>query len=165
MADEHEPIEPEDLDEPPPFFPKELGRGGFTGSPVPVEVEGVYTAEDGNTVHRFVQLQDELGRRLPIAIGPYEAMAIHFALEGTEVPRPMTHDLACTLLQRLNGVLEKVVIDDLWNSTYYAKLHIKQGDQHIEIDCRPSDALAIGLRLGARIYVLDSILDAVNEEE
>ncbi|MCH8275075.1 MAG: bifunctional nuclease family protein [Armatimonadetes bacterium] len=164
MPEEPEEFDNDDLDEPPAFFPKDLSRGGYSGVPVQVRVEGVYSAEEGGTVHRFVQLQDDMGRTLPIAIGPFEAMAIHFAMEGTEVPRPMTHDLACTLLQRLDGVLDRVVIDDLWNATYYAKLHIRHGSEDIEIDCRPSDAVAMGLRLGVRIYVLDSIMNASNEE-
>lgn len=160
-----EDFDREEFEEPPPFFPRDLGRSVPDGVPVQVQIEGVYSTEDGGTIHRFVQLQDAEGRILPIAIGPFEAMAIHMALEGATVSRPLTHDLMKVLVERLNGTLERVVIDDLWNSTYYAKLYVRQSDQDIEVDCRPSDAIALALRTGAQIYVMDSILESYNEEE
>ncbi|HWP31561.1 MAG TPA: bifunctional nuclease family protein [Fimbriimonadales bacterium] len=153
------------LEEPPPFFPKELNRGGGSGTPIRVHVEGVYGTEEAGMMHRFVQLMDSSNRILPISIGPFEAMAIQLALEGRTVARPLTHDLMKHILDRLDGGLERVVIDDLWNSTYYAKLYIQKNGEEIEIDCRPSDAIALALRTGTPIYVLDSILESFNQEE
>lgn len=162
---ENEDFDNEELNEPPPFFPKDLGRGGFLGSPILVRIEGMYGTETAGTVQRFVQLQDDDGRVLPISIGPFEAMAISLALEGAQLDRPMTHDLMRVLVERLDGVLDRVVIDDLWNSTYYAKLYIRKGDEELEIDSRPSDAIALAVRFNAPIYVIDSILDSVHGEE
>lgn len=156
---------PEDLETPPPFFPTDIGREGFAGTPVAVRVEGVYSTEEAGTIHRFVQLEDDSGRVLPISIGPYEAMAIHIALENSSVSRPLTHDLMKTLLDRVDVELDRVVIDDLWNSTYYAKLYLRKGAEEIEVDCRPSDAIALALRTGSGIFVLDSILESYNEGE
>ncbi len=164
MADEF-PFGEGEFNEPPAFFPKDIGKGGFIGNPVEVRVEGVYSTEEGGTVHRFVQLQDDNGKTLPIAIGPFEAMAIHIALEGATVNRPLTHDLMRILIERLEGDVDRVVIDDLWNQTYYAKIYLIQDDEEIEIDCRPSDAIALALRTESRIFVLDSILDATPDEE
>jgi bifunctional DNase/RNase len=156
---------PGDFEEPPSFFPKELGGQGTSGEPVQVQIDGVYSSEESGTIHRYVQLQDPDGRVLPIAIGPFEAMAIHIALEGATVSRPLTHDLLKILVERFDGDVDRVVIDDLWNATYYAKLYLRKGDEELEIDCRPSDAIAVALRCNAPIFVLEGILDSFNEGE
>lgn len=159
-----EEFDNEEFDEPPPFFPKELNGRDISGDPVAVQVEGVYSHEESGTIHRYVKLVDNRGRELPIAIGPFEAMAIHIALTGASVSRPLTHDLLRSTIEQLGGSLDRVVIDDLWNSTYYAKLYVLRNGSELPIDCRPSDAIAVALRMDAPIYVVDSILDAYNEE-
>lgn len=162
--------EPEDsgsLDEPPAFFPYD-GNGsprehGSMGELIEVQIEGVFAAESNGSISRFVLLSDG-ERKLPILIGPYEAQAISLPLEGTRPDRPMTHDLIRAVVDRLNSRLDRVVIDDLWNTIYYAKLYFKTEKEEIEIDSRPSDAIALAVRFDAPIYVADGILEAGMEE-
>jgi bifunctional DNase/RNase len=165
MSEDREPFERDDFSEPPPFFPRELGRGGFAGSPVTVRIAATYSTEAHDTVQRFVQLQDDEGRDLTISIGPFEAMAISLVLEGTTLDRPMTHDLLKMAIERMGGSVDRVLIDDLWNATYYAKLYIKTKTAEFEVDSRPSDAIALAVRFGCPIYVLDSILDAAQMDD
>lgn len=158
---------PEDLNEPPPFFPLEPNgvprEPASLGELVEVNIEGVYAAETNGSISRFVLVTDG-DRRLPILIGPYEAQAISLPLEGTRPDRPMTHDLIRNLLDRLDATIDRIVIDDLWNTTYYAKLYLKKGKEEIEIDARPSDAIALAVRFDAPIFVSDGILQSGIEE-
>ena len=108
---------------------------------------------------------------LPILIGPFEATAIALALEAQPVPRPLTHDLMKALLDGLNGKLTKIVIHDIKDSTFYAKLVVEAAGEDQEIDARPSDCIALALRANAPIYVTDkivleeSVYDKKSEEE
>jgi len=91
---------------------------------------------------------------LPIIIGNFEAQAIALALEGTALPRPLTHDLCANIMNEVGLKLEKIVVSDLIEGTFYAKLFITLADgKKLEIDARPSDAIALALRLKAEIYV------------
>jgi bifunctional DNase/RNase len=168
MPEEYEGEEPENLEEPPPFFPYDgtlpAREPGAMGEPVEVRIEGVYQHENNGTISRFVLLSDERERRLPIMIGPFEAQAIQLVLEGSRPDRPMTHDLIRNIIERLNGTIDRAVIDDFWNTIYYAKLYVIQGDEEVEIDARPSDAIALAARFEAPIYVAEGILDAEMEE-
>ncbi len=106
-----------------------------------------------------VILKDMDGRRfLPILIGPFEATAIALALEGAPVPRPLTHDLMRTVLETLEARLEQVVIHDIRESTFFAKLVVRADGELQEIDARPSDGIALALRMSAPIYVSDKIV-------
>lgn len=96
---------------------------------------------------------------LPIWIGPFEANAIAQRMEGIEPPRPMTHDLLKKLVENLGASVEKIVISDLQENTFFALIQLRQGDQQLEIDARPSDALALALRVGAPIFVRQAVLD------
>jgi bifunctional DNase/RNase len=158
---------PDDLNEPPPFFPLEGSPEDHEpvnlGEPVECQIEGVFAAENSGQISRFVLLSDG-ERKLPILIGPYEAQAISLPLEGTRPDRPMTHDLLRNVIDRLNATLDRVVIDDLWNTIYYAKLYVRKGDEELEIDARPSDAIAMAVRFEAPIFVSEGILDAAMEE-
>jgi hypothetical protein len=105
-----------------------------------------------------VILKDLEGRRyLPILIGPFEATAIALALEGTQVPRPLSHDLMRMMLEALQAKLEQIVIHDIKDSTFFAKLIVKTNGETQEIDARPSDGIALALRMQAPIYVSDKI--------
>ncbi|MGB8266343.1 MAG: bifunctional nuclease family protein [Candidatus Velthaea sp.] len=105
-----------------------------------------------------VILKDLEGKRyLPILIGPFEATAIALALEGTAVPRPLSHDLMRTMLETLNAKLEQIVIHDIRESTFYAKLIVRTNGDTQEIDARPSDGIALALRMHAPIFVTDKI--------
>jgi uncharacterized protein len=106
-----------------------------------------------------VILKDMDGKRfLPILIGPFEATAIALALEGAPVPRPLTHDLMRTVLETLDARLEQVVIHDIRESTFFAKLIVRTNGELQEIDARPSDGIALALRMSAPIYVSDKIV-------
>ncbi|MDD3926258.1 MAG: bifunctional nuclease family protein [bacterium] len=98
-------------------------------------------------------LRDMAGDRfLPIWIGTYEATAIAMQLEGMKSPRPMTHDLMIKLLEGLDGSIASVSILDMVEGVYYARISLATGDGTIDLDARPSDAIALALRAGCPIY-------------
>ena len=106
-----------------------------------------------------VILKDLDGRRfLPILIGPFEATAIALALENAPVPRPLTHDLMRNVIETMDGRLEQVVIHDIRDATFFAKLIVRRNGDLQEIDARPSDGIALALRMSAPIYVTDKIV-------
>jgi len=110
-----------------------------------------------------VVLLQEVGgarRTLPIFIGPPEATAIAFALQGVTTSRPMTHDLMRNILVALGVTVERVVITELREGTFYAELHLTQGGRSEIISSRPSDAIALAARLGTPIFCEDDLIDA-----
>ncbi|HEU4752171.1 MAG TPA: bifunctional nuclease family protein [Armatimonadota bacterium] len=121
-----------------------------------VKVVGVYQHPSGGA---FVLLRDSRGRNLPIWIGEPEAVSISLAIESSGTPRPMTHDLTKILVERLGGTIEFILVDDLHNNVYYAKIVLQQNGKPLEVDCRPSDAIALALRFRAPIYVADDVLE------
>ncbi len=96
---------------------------------------------------------------LPIWIGVFEANAIALRIEGVEPPRPMTHDLLKQVVEQLGALVEKIVISDLRESTFFAQIHLLHSNQSLIVDARPSDAIALALRAEAPIYVLRAVLD------
>ena len=107
----------------------------------------------------IVILKDVTGSSvLPIWVGVYEANAIALEIEKVATPRPMTHDLIKNLLLGLNTSVQKVVVNELKEETYYALIWLEQNGQIISIDSRPSDALALALRLDCPIYVEEAVL-------
>ncbi len=107
----------------------------------------------------IVILKDISGNSvLPIWVGVYEANAIALEIEKVATPRPMTHDLIKNLLTGLNTSVQKVVVSELKEETYYALIWLEQNGQIISIDSRPSDALALALRLDCPIYVEEQVL-------
>ena len=134
-----------------------------------VKVMGVYEHKEqgaNQTTNFFVLLRDGIGRSVLIWIGKFEAMAISLALEGASADRPITHDLLLNVINKLGAAVERILIDDLWNNTYYAKVTINQGGKVIDIDSRPSDAIALSLRAKAPIYMVEGVLEkaALHEE-
>ena len=101
---------------------------------------------------------DEEKRSLPIWIGIYEANAIALELEKIETPRPMTHDLIKNILETIEARVQKVVVTDLKENTFYAVLHLQAGNTEYTVDARPSDAIALALRAGAPIYVDEEVV-------
>ena len=97
---------------------------------------------------------------LPIWVGVYEANAIALEIEKVTTPRPMTHDLIKNLLMGLGGGVRKVVVSDLQDDTFYAMIWVERNGEMIAIDSRPSDALAVALRLDCPIYVEDEVLSS-----
>lgn len=104
-------------------------------------------------------------RFVPIWIGLMEASAIMLAIEGVEVERPMTHDLLCALLQTCGGVVTRVEVTDLRDGTYFAEVTVEAGGTVHVIDSRPSDAIAVALRVDAPIFVHDRVLAKVEVDE
>jgi len=112
-------------------------------------------------------LLDEDQHLLPMTIGLCEAMAIQGLLRSDRgIPRPTTaHDLMGELITGLGGRVIKVVIDDLWNKVYFAKLHVAVNGEVVTIDSRPSDAVAIALRMEAPLFATETVIAAANEPE
>ena len=108
----------------------------------------------------IVILRDEEGSRvLPIWVGIFEANAIALQIENIETPRPMTHDLLRNIIGDLNGAVERIVVCDIKDNTFYAMIQLTIGDQVVSIDARPSDAIALALRVRAPIMVEESVID------
>jgi len=103
----------------------------------------------------------ETERYLPIWIGPAEADAISIILQGVQLQRPLTHDFLCTVIEKLGARVKSVIIDKLEDSTFHAKVILVTGNSEIDIDCRPSDAVAVAVRAKAPIFVDDEVLDRV----
>jgi len=118
---------------------------------------------------RVVILKEkESNRYLPIWIGPAEADAIAVKLQNVELSRPLTHDLLQSVIATLGASVNYILVNDLQNDTFYAKLSLSVDGAQVEVDSRPSDALALAVRTGAPIYVEESVLDKagiVLEEE
>ena len=109
---------------------------------------------DQNSSAPIVLLQDiDTKDTLPILIAPLEASMIAIELEGQKPVRPLTHDLIINILKKLSYEVVSIVIDDLKNNIYYAKINLASGDITLEIDSRPSDAIAVALRTKSPIYV------------
>ena len=110
-----------------------------------------------------VHLREKDGsRQFPIVIGIFEAWAIDRRVRDRKTPRPMTHDLMASLVDALGGKLTRIVISDLRNNTFYAKLiFAKDGGETVEVDARPSDAIALAVHLDASIFVEEQVIDAV----
>jgi len=126
-----------------------------------VEMRVAVVTHDPNTNRPVLILKNEdEGKILPIWIGPYEAYAIMMAIEGVEPTRPMTHDLIKNLLQAMDAQVERVVVNDLADNTFYARIVVETREATLEVDARPSDAIAVALRAAAPIYVTKEILDA-----
>ena len=98
-------------------------------------------------------------RFLPIWIGHPEAAAILIKLQGTELPRPMTHDLMTSLIGQLDAEIQKITVTGLKNNTFYAALTLLRDGEEIEVDARPSDALALAVRTDAPIFAADDLID------
>ncbi len=109
----------------------------------------------------IVILKDVNGNAiLPIWVGIYEANAIALEIEKVSTPRPMTHDLIKTLLLGLHATVRKVVVNELKDDTFYAMIWLERNGELISVDSRPSDALAVALRLDCPIYVEESVLQS-----
>lgn len=107
----------------------------------------------------IVLKEKEGARRLPIIIGLLEATAIKMKLGGLDTPRPMTHDLLQSVIEGLGARLERIVVDKLEDNTFHAKLVINTGDSQVKyIDARPSDSIALAVRMKAPIFVEEEVL-------
>jgi bifunctional DNase/RNase len=130
---------------------------------VEVRVQSLGLDRSSNTP---VVILEEIGgeRVLPIWIGPGEASAIAMQLADMEFSRPLTHDLLVAVLNGLGGTLKKVVITRVEKNTYYAELLIHRNGEVISVDARPSDSIAVALRVDARIFAQDELLERASIE-
>ena len=111
---------------------------------------------------QIIMLKEVDGERtFPIVIGSPEAMAISRRLKGEPMPRPMTHDLLANVIENLGGTIEQIEINDLENHTFFARIHIRRDGKVLEVDSRPSDAIALGIATSVPIYVAEHVLDEV----
>jgi bifunctional DNase/RNase len=109
--------------------------------------------------HVVILKESDHDRYLPIWIGPWEASAIAMKLQGLTADRPLTHDLFATALENLGVRVDRVVISTLAEETYHARLHLERDGTMFEIDSRPSDALALAVRTGGRIFASEAVLE------
>ncbi|MCD6519940.1 MAG: bifunctional nuclease family protein [Anaerolineae bacterium] len=110
--------------------------------------------------HRIVLLKETHGERyLPIWIGQYESEAIAMRLQGASVPRPLTHDLLANVIAELGGAVQYIVVNDLHNNTFYARIAVVHDGELQLIDSRPSDAIALAVRTAVPIFVEESVMD------
>jgi bifunctional DNase/RNase len=130
-----------------------------------VEVKVQSLALDRTNNSPVVILQEvDGGRVLPIWIGPSEASAIAMQLADMEFSRPLTHDLLCSVLTGLGGALQKVIITKVESSTYYAEMIVRRNGEVFSLDARPSDSIAVALRVEARIFAQESLLEEATIE-
>jgi len=121
---------------------------------------------DSSTQSYVVILQEKDGQRLlPIWIGQPEAESIVMQMHNVKRPRPLTHDLCKSIIVGLGGALQKVQISRVEKNTYYAELHISRNGDMVQVDARPSDSIAIALRLSAPIFAAEELLTDVQVEE
>ncbi len=125
-----------------------------------IEVRVAHLGLDRATNTPVVILQEKEGERvLPIWIGPAEASAIAMELAGVKFSRPLTHDLVKHIVVGLGAELKHVMITQVKENTYYAELHLRRDDHIVQIDARPSDSIAVALRLEAPIFTQDDLLE------
>lgn len=128
--------------------------------PVQMELSKIIISEMQD--RQLIWLKEVDGeRKFTIVIGPVEAMAIERRLKGSATPRPMTHDLLASVIEAMGGALDRIEINDLQQGTFFARLFIRQGEKIIEVDSRPSDAIALGIATMVPIFVADHVLQNV----
>lgn len=124
---------------------------------IKMEVKTVTADQGGNFL--VLLMDDEEKKVLPISIGPLEAQAIALVLQGELPPRPMTHDLLKTVCENLEGQIDKIVITDIIDSTFYAEIYLQKNGETLILDSRPSDAIALALRCQAPIFMVAKLVE------
>ena len=125
-----------------------------------IEVELSRIIINETSDQQIIVLKERHGSRaFPIVIGIVEIFAIDRRLKGIEPPRPMTHDLLASVIEHLDAKVERIVIDDLRNHTFYAKIYLSANGRTVKIDSRPSDAIALCAAIDAPIFVADHVFD------
>lgn len=143
----------------------------WTGDSIPVDGEEQEVTVVGVFEHRILEedhqsesvvvVRDDNERTVLIVIGRFEAAAISVALEGRATDRPLPHDLLNNIITKLGGTVTRVLIDDLCNGTFYAKVSIQANKSEIVVDSRPSDAIALALRTKSPVFMAEHILRSV----
>jgi uncharacterized protein len=125
---------------------------------IQVDILGLSTSPSSGGAFALILKETNGNRRLPIIIGAFEAQSIAIELESIKPPRPLTHDLIKTIVEAMSSGFGEVVINELKEGTFYAKIILETLTGGIEVDARPSDAIAIAVRFGAPIYVDDEVM-------
>lgn len=129
---------------------------------VPMTLARIVIVDSDDEKMSMIVLKEANGERaFPILIGIQEAYAIQRRIKGIVVPRPLTHDLIANLIDRLDCEIERIIISELRDSTFFAKLIMRRNGELIEIDSRPSDAIAVGAGTPVPIFVDESVLQQV----
>lgn len=124
------------------------------------EILGLSSSPSTGGAYAILLREIDGNKRLPIIIGAFEAQAIALEIEGIKPPRPLTHDLLKHLTDRLGATVIEIIIDELRDNTFYAKIILEVSGFSQEIDARPSDAIALAVRTQAPIYVADSVMES-----
>ena len=125
---------------------------------VQVEILGLSASPSAGGASALLLKETYGGRRLPIIIGSFEAQSIALEMEGIKPPRPLTHDLLKNVIDHLGAAIAEVIIDELRDNTFYAKIKLDVSTLIHEIDARPSDAIALAVRTGTPLYVSDEVM-------
>ncbi len=131
---------------------------------IEMKVKGL-TLDPHTNVPIVILRESEGERALPIWVGIFEAHAIAREIESFETPRPMTHDLIKNLINDLRGRVDRILINDLRENTFYAEIHLSLNGSEFVVDSRPSDAIAVALRMGSPIFVEEKVLDEAKSIE
>lgn len=123
-----------------------------------MEILGLSTSPSSGGAYALILSEQDGYRRLPIIIGSFEAQAIALELENIKPPRPMTHDLLKNMLLSFNGVIKYIFVNELKEGTFYAQIIFEKDGALIELDARPSDAIALAVRFGSEIFVSEEVL-------
>ena len=132
--------------------------------PIQMELRRIIISELDD--HQIVILKEVDGdRNFPIVIGIFVATSINRRVKGESSPRPLTHDLIIAVVEQLGGEIQDIVISDLKEHTYFAKLRVRKDGELTEVDCRPSDAIAVAVASRVPIYVEEGVLGEALEDE
>jgi len=124
------------------------------------EILGLSSSPATGGAYAILLKEKDSSRRLPIIIGAFEAQAIALEIEGINPPRPLTHDLLKQVIDTLGGSVSEIIIDELRENTFYAKIIMEVSALTYEIDSRPSDAIALAVRTQAPIFVAENVMEA-----
>lgn len=128
--------------------------------PVQMDLKRIIISETHE--QQIIMLKETEGdRSFPIVIGIYEASSIDRRVKGLQSPRPLTHDLVASVIEAMGGELQDIFISELREHTYFAKLRIRNNGELVEVDCRPSDAIALAVTARVPIYVAEDVLNEV----
>ncbi|WP_207434340.1 bifunctional nuclease domain-containing protein [Sabulibacter ruber] len=125
---------------------------------IELEILGLSSSQSQSGSFALVLGEKEGSRRLPIIIGMFEAQSIAIQIEKINPTRPLTHDLFKSFAQQMNVRVQEIMISDLKEGVFFSKIVCTDGEKEFELDARPSDAIAIGLRFGVPIYTVESVL-------
>ena len=145
------------------FSLRTLNCNRETAVPVQMELRRIIISEVDE--HQVIVLKEVEGdRSFPIVIGIFEATSIDRRVKGMPSPRPLTHDLIISVVEQMGGEIQDIIISDLKEHTYFAKLRIRKDGELTEVDCRPSDAIAVAVTAKVPIFVSEDVLGEALED-